>query len=120
VSLVARLLEANGIPTVILGSAIDIVEHCGVPRFLFSDFPLGNPCGKPWETGMQRAIVSQALEMFDKAEGPRTTEPAPFAWGSDDWRDQYMKIRPEDLAELKRKGEENRRRREKMKAEGKL
>jgi len=39
VSLVARYLEANGLPTVIVGSALDIVEHCGVPRFLFTDFP---------------------------------------------------------------------------------
>ena len=119
-SLVARLLEANGIPTVILGSAIDIVEHCGVPRFLFSDFPLGNPCGKPWETDMQQAIVGQALKLFETATGPRTTGQAPFSWGQDDWRDEYMKIRPEDLAELKRKGEENRQRRATMKAEGKL
>jgi len=35
VSLVARHLETNGIPTVVLGCAKDIVEHCGVPRFLF-------------------------------------------------------------------------------------
>ena len=47
-SLVARHLEANGLPTVIVGSALDVVEYCGVPRFLFTDFPLGNPCGLPW------------------------------------------------------------------------
>jgi len=40
VSLIARHLEANGIPTLIIGSAIDVVEHCGVPRYLHSDFPL--------------------------------------------------------------------------------
>ena len=39
-SLVARYLEAHGMPTVIIGSALDIVERCGVPRFLFVDFPL--------------------------------------------------------------------------------
>ena len=38
-SLVARHLEANGIATVVMGCAKDIVEHAGVPRFLFSDFP---------------------------------------------------------------------------------
>jgi D-proline reductase (dithiol) PrdB len=43
ISLVARHLETNGIPTVIVGSALDVVEHCGVPRFYFTDFPLGNP-----------------------------------------------------------------------------
>ena len=49
VGLVARHLEANGLPTVIMGAAKDIVEHCGVPRFLFSDFPLGNSAGKPFD-----------------------------------------------------------------------
>ncbi len=38
-SLVARHLEANGIATVVMGCAKDIVEHAAVPRFLFSDFP---------------------------------------------------------------------------------
>jgi len=41
-SLVARYLEAAGISTVLLACAKDIVEHCGVPRAVFSDFPLGN------------------------------------------------------------------------------
>jgi len=47
VSLIARHLEANGIPTVVMGCAKDIVERVGVPRFLFSDFPLGNAAGRP-------------------------------------------------------------------------
>ena len=46
VSLAARMLEENGIATVVMGCAKDIVEHVGVPRFLFSDFPLGN-CRRP-------------------------------------------------------------------------
>ena len=48
-------------PTVIIGSALDIVEHCAVPRFLFVDFPLGNPCGKPWDHPMQQRIVRQGV-----------------------------------------------------------
>ena len=46
-SLAARMLEENGIATVVMGCAKDIVEHVGVPRFLFSDFPLGNAAGRP-------------------------------------------------------------------------
>src|SRR5690242_2425762 len=42
VGLAARALESEGIPAVVMGSAKDIVEYVGVPRFLFSDFPLGN------------------------------------------------------------------------------
>ena len=52
ISLVARHLEANGISTVVMGCAKDIVEHAAVPRFLFSDFPLGNSAGKPHDRGL--------------------------------------------------------------------
>ena len=66
-SLVARHLEENGIPTVVIGSARDIVEECGVARFLFSDFPLGNPCGVPYDREMQRDIVGFALDLLEGA-----------------------------------------------------
>ena len=97
-SLTARHLEANGIPTVVIGSARDIVELCGVPRFLFSDFPLGNPCGKPDDTAMQQTIVSMALDLLDGAFAPCTTVQAPFKWGeSDEWRRTYMQIAPDGV-----------------------
>lgn len=90
-SLVARHLEANGIATVILGCARDIVEHCGVPRFVFSDFPLGNPCGRPFDVGMQRAIIRLALDVLASSVAPRTTVQTPFVWSDDySWRDRYL------------------------------
>mgnify|MGYP003704790209 CR=1 FL=1 len=46
-SLIARHLEQNGIPTVVIGSARDIVEYTAVARFVFTDFPLGKS-GKVW------------------------------------------------------------------------
>jgi hypothetical protein len=95
VSLVARHLEAHGIATVILGSARDVVEHCGVPRFVFTDFPLGNPCGKPYDAAMQRAIVGLGLDLLENAVVPRTTVQTPFVWSEDQsWRDNYMRIEP--------------------------
>jgi len=102
VSLVARYLEENGIPTVLIGSGRDIVEHCGVPRFVFADFPLGNPCGHPWNKEMQAAITGLALRRLEAAEGPRTTVRAPFDWRNDDpeWRERYNRIRPEDRERL--------------------
>ena len=92
-SLVARHLEANGIPTVIIGSARDIVEQCGVPRFVFTDFPLGNPCGKPNDVAMQQEIVGIALDLLETARQPRTTVQTPFIWdATDEWRASYMQI----------------------------
>lgn len=111
-SLVARHLEANGIPTVIIGSALDIVEHCGVPRFVFSDFPLGNPCGHPWDKVMQTETLRLALRVLETAAAPRTTVRSPFAWKPDDpgWRERYNRIRPEDRQRLLALGDARRRR----------
>ena len=108
-SLTARQLEENGIPTVVLGSGRDIVEHCAVPRFLFVDFPLGNPCGIPYDREMQAAIARQAVEMLESAEGPQTTVRASFDWnGASDWRDVYNRVRPEDPEVLLADGERRR------------
>ena len=110
ISLVARHLEAQAIPTVIIGSALDVVEHCGVPRFYFTDFPLGNPCGLPWDGGMQREIVRQALKLFETAKAPRTTVRAPFAWTEDGaiWRARYGRVSPENRERLLKLGDERR------------
>ena len=93
-SLAARHLEANGIPTVLVGCARDIVEQCGVPRFVFNDFPLGNPCGKPHDDEIQRGIVEHALSLLESAGAPRTTLQTPYIWNDDDesWRARYSHI----------------------------
>ncbi len=79
-SLVSRHLEENGIPTVVIGNARDIVEQCGVARLLFVDYPLGSPCGEPDKPDQQRAIVSFALDLLESATAPRSTVRAPFDW----------------------------------------
>lgn len=103
-SLVANHLESIGIPTVVIGSARDVVEEHGVARFVFTDFPLGNPCGLPWDAKMQREIVTLALMLHDTAVSPRTTIQAPFQWPDNGWRDRFMSISdPDYLLELGRK-----------------
>ncbi len=92
-SLVARYLERNGISTVVVGAAKDIVEYAGVPRFLFSDFPLGNSCGKPHEPDTQRFTLDLALKVLESAIGPRTTVQSPLRWSDDgDWKNDYNNI----------------------------
>ena len=92
-----------------IGSARDIVEECGVPRFLFTDFPLGNPCGRPWDKEMQCAILDMALDLLQKAWQPRTTVQAPFVWSEDEtWRTTFMHV-SEEKREAYRKAGETRR-----------
>nr|WHW29168.1 hypothetical protein [uncultured bacterium] len=107
-SLISRHLESVGIATVVIGSARDIVEECGVARFVFVDFPLGNPCGKPGDTAMQRSIVSLALDVVGSAIAPRTTAQAPQRWGSDDWRDAFMEVGAHNIEALQTMGEKRR------------
>ena len=102
VSLTACYLEANGIPTVIMGCAKDIVELCGVPRFLFSDFPLGNAGGKPDDPQSQAETMAMALELLESATGPRTTLQSPQRWNDDaEWKLNFRNIEripPEEIA----------------------
>ncbi len=108
-SLVSRHLEAEGIPTVVLGSARDIVEECGVARFLFTDFPLGNPVGKPDDAVMQHATVGFALDLLERAFLPRTTVQTPWRWSEDEsWREVYARVDPEKIESLRREGEARR------------
>ncbi len=118
-SLVARHLEANSIATVVLGSALDVVEYCGVPRFLFVDFPLGNPCGKPYDRKMQLAIVRQAVNLFDTVETPSTTAQTPFNWSDDEsWRDTYARVDDSNRAALLLKGEQRRKQQQAARSAG--
>jgi len=106
VSLVARHLEASGIPTVIMGCAKDIVEHAGVPRFLFSDFPLGNSAGKPFDTESQAATLELALRVLETAPAARTTVQSPQRWSDDAaWKLDYNNLdtlTPEELEEKRK------------------
>ncbi|QDL97831.1 glycine reductase [Rhodopseudomonas palustris] len=102
VSLVARHLEAAGISTVVIGCAKDIVEHAAVPRFLFSDFPLGNSAGKPHDETSQAFTLDLALRLLESAPAAQTTVQSPLRWSDDHrWKRDYNNVAnlsAEDLA----------------------
>lgn len=107
VSLVARHLEANGISTVVMGCAKDIVEHAAVPRFLFSDFPLGNSAGKPQDTESQAFTLELALKVLESASGPQTTVQSPLRWSADaSWKRDYNNVAQMSAEELARRRRE--------------
>ena len=101
-TLTARYLEANGIPTILMGCAKDIVEHAAAPRFLFSDFPLGNSAGRPHDVASQDQTLEYALRVLESAIGPQTTMQNPLRWSeSGRWKLDFSNIdqlTPEDLA----------------------
>jgi glycine/betaine/sarcosine/D-proline reductase family selenoprotein B len=103
-ALTARHLEANGIPTVVMGCAKDIVEHAAVPRFLFSDFPLGNSAGKPHDVASQDRALALALDLLEAAVGPQTTLQSPLRWNEDGrWKLDYLNLEQLGADELQRR-----------------
>jgi hypothetical protein len=111
-SLLARYLEEAGIPTVIMGAAKDIVEYCGVPRLLFSDFPLGNAAALPNHEQSQDSNFQLALRLLEGAPGARTTVQSPLAWSVDStWKLDYSnleRLSVEEITQLRDEAEKAR------------
>jgi len=107
ISLVARHLEANGIATVVMGCAKDIVEHAAVPRFLFSDFPLGNSAGRPHDTNSHAFMLELALRVLEMAPAGQTTVQSPLRWSADaSWKRDYNNVALLSADELARRRRE--------------
>ena len=111
-SLLARYLEEAAIPTVIMGAAKDIVEYCGVPRLLFSDFPLGNAAALPDHKQSQDSNFELALRLLESAPSARTTVQSPLVWDSDpSWKLDYSnleRLSTEEVARLRDEAEKAR------------
>jgi D-proline reductase (dithiol) PrdB len=104
VALAARLLEASGVATVVLGCAHDIVERIGVPRHVFSDFPLGNAAGRPNDLESQRFTLELALGLLEGAESARSSVESPLAWSATStWKLDYSNVDTLTPEELRRR-----------------
>ena len=93
---VVGILSAQYVVAAIYG------EHAAVPRFLFSDFPLGNSAGKPHDAASQAQTLELALGLLEHASGARTTMQSPLRWSEDaSWKLDYNNVAqmsPEELA----------------------
>ena len=87
-----------------MGCAKDLVEFCGVPRFLFSDFPLGNAAGRPNDVPSQAFTMELALKVLESAIAPRTTVQSPLRWSENpDWKLDFSNIEQLSAAEIARR-----------------
>jgi hypothetical protein len=87
VGLVARHLEANGIPTVTFTCARDITEAVRPPRSVFVDYPLGSTCGRPFDPANQRAVILAGLRLLETGRTPGEIVDLPYVWSEDEtWK----------------------------------
>jgi hypothetical protein len=114
VGLIAREVEAAGIPTLCMTSAYDITQAVNPPRAVFLNYPLGHQTGKPDDSANQRAIVLAALNAFETISKPGTIVELPYVWDANDrrWEETdytpgFLPPRPKkaaaDLAEQERR-----------------
>ena len=112
--LIARVVEAAGIPTLCMTSALDITRAVNPPRAVFLNFPLGHQTGKPHDPDLQRSIVRDAMRAFATIARPGTVVELPYVWDPDDcgWEEtdytgDFLPPRPEkevaDRAEAERR-----------------
>ena len=91
-SLVARHLEARGIPTLAIVSARDIIEAGRPPRAVFVDYPLGHTTGKPFDPADQLALLRAALEAWPSFEQPGRIIDLDRRWAEDEgWKADEMR-----------------------------
>jgi hypothetical protein len=79
VSLLARHFESTGIPTLIMGSALDILEVGKPPRAQFLNFPLGFETGPFQDRKTQIEVVRQGLAGFESFS-EAGIKPLSFSW----------------------------------------
>jgi hypothetical protein len=95
------VVEAAGIPTLCMTSALDITRAVNPPRAIFVNFPLGHQAGKPHQPDLQRQIVRDALAAFETIGRPGTIVELPYVWDPDergweetDYTDGFLPPRP--------------------------
>lgn len=96
VAVIARALEARGLPTLTSATLWEAIQETKPPRACFLDFPLGCPAGKPHEDAQQREILRTALGLaptFDLEHWEAKT--LPFQWSRDgnrDWEEEVSNL----------------------------
>lgn len=89
--LIARRVEADGIPTLSMTSAFSITRSVNPPRAAFLDYPLGHTTGKALDARLQRDIMVASLAAFQELDVPGAVKMLPFRWSDDDdWKREVM------------------------------
>ncbi|MBX3001952.1 MAG: hypothetical protein KF893_25735 [Caldilineaceae bacterium] len=78
--LIARTVEASGIPTVTISITRDLTEAVGVPRSVFVKWPLGHPLGEANAASQQRTLIYEALHQLVAAQEPGVIHDPGYRW----------------------------------------
>jgi D-proline reductase (dithiol) PrdB len=100
VGLVARVIEAAGIPTVTLNMIWELQRAVGMPRVAAIEHPFGRPFGDVDDAETQSEVLRAALAVFEKAKTPGHVEHLPFAWHEDPKETKWHPAEPSPIIAL--------------------
>ncbi len=93
--LIARAIEAVGIPTVSISIAKDLTLAVGAPRAVFVKWPLGHPLGEPHNPAQQRTMIFLALRLLLEAQEPGVLLEPGFRWRRETYTEpDWSQLRP--------------------------
>jgi len=106
VGLVARVIEAAGIPTVTLNMIWAYQNIVGMPRIAAIEHPFGRPYGDVDDAATQRAVLEAALSVFETAKEPGEVTHLPFVWPETPKETKWHPAEPSPIIALiqKRRG----------------
>ena len=83
---VARILEEEGLSTVIVMTFREVAEIMRLPRAVYVRFPIGLTPGEPGSVTQQRVVIEDALAFLQDAREPGSLQTLPYRWGREDYR----------------------------------
>lgn len=98
----ARWIEAAGIPTVIVTMMPSVAEERRAARIVGVEFPFGHPFGQPHDRGMQRSALELALRVLAGASAFGTRVDLDLEWPVP-VRDAYRSWQPTEPSPIVRR-----------------
>ncbi|HEY8369518.1 MAG TPA: hypothetical protein VIM86_09425 [Thermodesulfobacteriota bacterium] len=84
--LIARVIEAAGIPTVCISLVREVTERVRPPRAVYLRWPMGHPLGEPGRPAQQRQVLEDALDLLVSASTPGVIVDLPYRWRRERYR----------------------------------
>jgi hypothetical protein len=102
VPVLARWIEAAGIPTVVVTMMPAVAEERRAPRIVGVEFPYGHAFGMPGDRKMQRQVLELALRVLAAAADFGTRVDVDIEWPVP-LRDAYRAWQPKEASPIVRK-----------------
>ncbi|MGB7792906.1 MAG: hypothetical protein WBL39_16995 [Terrimicrobiaceae bacterium] len=89
------MIESLGIPTLVIGTVLDIMTTVPPPRAVFVDHPVGRTFGHPGDRAKQEEILTLALAELSNFTEPGQIRDLHCQWdagGSRSWEEELRTL----------------------------